>query len=230
MEYTFKTPLISGKFLKRYKRFFVDVELPGGEVVTAHCANTGSMKGLLVEGATAWLTPVNEKKRKLKYSLEMLDVGTSLVGVNTSLPNKLIAQAARDNKIPELGNITDVKTEVKYGTNSRIDVLVNGNHYVEIKNTTLRTGNAASFPDAVTARGLKHLHDLEREVKNGNKATIFFLTQRMDCDHFVPADEIDPAYGKSLRKVVNNGVQAVCYSCVLDENAIKLDKPLKVKL
>lgn len=235
-KHTFEPALIKAKFIKRYKRFFVDAESENGEILVAHCANTGSMKGLLNEGAYCYLRDVADPSRKLKYSFEMVDAGDSLVGVNTSIPNKMVFDAIEAGDVEELTGYASAKREVKYGKEgkSRIDVLLDdpkkGKCYVEVKNTTLREGNAAQFPDAVTARGLKHLEELIAEVENGNRAVMFYFTQRSDCTYFEPADAIDPAYSAKLREAVKKGVEVLCYQCLLTPESITLDKKLEVRI
>jgi len=230
----FTQPLIHGTYIKRYKRFFVDALLPDGTTVTAHCANTGSMLGLNDEGNGVYLSPAENPERKLKYTLEMIDVGTSLVGVNTSRPNAIVADAITNTLVPELTGYQTLLREKKYGTNSRIDILLQdpakGTCFVEVKNTTLRVGDAAQFPDAVTSRGLKHLEELMAERKAGNRVVMFYLVQRSDCTTFAPADDIDPAYGQTLRKAVAEGLEILAYSCTLNAHAIVLDKKLEVCL
>ena len=234
--HTFEKPLIKARFIKRYKRFFVDAENEQGEILTAHCANTGSMKGLLKEGAVCYLKNVADPSRKLKYSFEMIDSGESLVGVNTSIPNKMVYDAIVAGAIPELAGYSSARREVKYGKEgkSRIDVLLEdetkGQCYVEVKNTTLREGNAAQFPDAVTTRGLKHLEELIAEVENGNRAVMFYFVQRSDCTHFEPADTIDPAYSAKLKEAIQAGVEVLVYQCQLTPESISLDKKLDVKI
>lgn len=230
----FDKKLLPGTFLKRYKRFFADVQLENGEIITAHCPNTGSMKGLLAEGATAWVAHHNDPKRKLQYTLELLGAGDSLVGVNTARPNKIVAHHIAAGNVPELAGYANLRGEVKYGTNSRIDLLLEDANkpacYVEIKNTTLREGGAALFPDAVTSRGLKHLEELAAEVKKGNRAVMFYLVNRDDCSHFSPADDIDPAYGEALRRVVQQGVEILSYACDVTPEKIHLSRKLDVTL
>ncbi|MBI1362996.1 MAG: DNA/RNA nuclease SfsA [Proteobacteria bacterium] len=230
----FSAPLIHGTFLKRYKRFFVDAQLPDGTTVTAHCPNTGSMLGLMGNDYGVYLSPADNPERKLRYTLEMIDVGTSLVGVNTSRPNAIVADAVATGLIPELTGYATLEREKKYGKNSRIDILLNdpakGTCFIEVKNTTLREGNAALFPDAVTSRGLKHLEELMAERKAGNRVVMFYLVQRSDCDYFSVADTIDPAYGKTLRQAVAEGLEIMAYSCKLNATAITVDKKLEVRL
>jgi len=232
----FANPLITGKFIKRYKRFMVDAELPDGEVVVAHCANTGSMLGLLKEGFPVYLSPATNPERKLRYSLEMIDVGTSIVGVNTSIPNQLVAEALANSEIPSLTGYTNLRREVKYGQEgkSRIDVLLESqdkpNCYVEVKNVTLREGDSAQFPDAVTERGQKHLDELMAEVGNGNRAVMFYVVQRTDCKYFTPAVGIDKIYTAKLQEAAEKGVEILCYACDLSENGIELASPLEIRL
>lgn len=234
-EHIFDAPLVEAKFIKRYKRFFVDAA-QGGDVLTAHCANTGSMKGLLLEGARCYLRDVNDPKRKLRYSFEMIDGGNALVGVNTSLPNSLVYDALMAKEIDSLSAYSKAKREVKYGKEgkSRIDVLLTEEGlcdcYVEVKNVTLAEEGVAKFPDAVTSRGLKHLEELALEVKKGNRAVMFYLVQRSDCSCFKPAVDIDPAYCAKLKEVVEQGVEVLCYQCLVSPERILLDKPLPVLL
>ncbi len=236
MPHIFSPSLIQAKLVKRYKRFFLDAELPNGEIVTAHCANTGSMSGLLDAGNPVWLTPVDDPKRKLKFSLQIIDVGTSLVGVNTMLPNHLVSDAILDGTIKQLNNYSNLEKEVKYGVEgkSRIDILLTDDEkppcYVEVKNVTLKVGNQAQFPDAVTARGAKHLDELLAEVKKGNRAVMIYLVQRMDCESFSPSDEKDPVYSAKLRECVKQGVEAYCYSCKINPKQITVYKELEIKL
>lgn len=236
MHHEFTPSLIEGKLIKRYKRFFLDARLQNGEVVTAHCANTGSMSGLLDEGNPVWLTPVSDPKRKLKFSLQMIDVGSSLVGVNTMLPNHLVADAITDGTIKQLSGYGNLKKEVKYGVDgkSRIDILLTDETkapcYVEVKNVTLADGDKALFPDAVTTKGAKHLDELLAEVKKGNRAVMIYLTQREDCKSFSPADEKDPVYAEKLRECVKQGVEAYAYACKISPSEITVNNELEVIL
>jgi sugar fermentation stimulation protein A len=234
--HTFEKPLIKAKFIKRYKRFFVDAETENGDIIISHTNNTGSMKGLLKEGRDAYFLFHDDPKRKLQYSFQMIDVGTSLVGVNTSIPNSLVYDSIVNGDISELIGYAHAKREVKYGAEgkSRIDVFLSDDHkpdcYVEIKNTTLKEGDYAAFPDAVTTRGQKHLEELMLEVQKGNRAVMFYLVQRMDCKSFKPADDIDPVYGQILREAVQAGVEILCYTCTLTPQGITLAKPLPFEL
>ncbi len=234
--HTFQTPLIQASFIKRYKRFFVDAKLEDGTVITSHTNNTGSMKGLLENNPTAYFTPNNDPKRKLKFALEMVDNGTSLVGVNTSIPNSLVFESITAGDVPELTGYANAKREVKYGKEgkSRIDVFLSDDHkpdcYVEVKNTTLKVGNQAQFPDAVTSRGTKHLEELILEVEKGHRAVMFYLAQRSDCTSFSTANDIDPVYSETLKKAIQAGVEVLCYSCTLSPQNIQLGKKLPIDL
>lgn len=218
--------LIRGTLIRRYKRFLADVLLEGGQTVTAHCPNSGSMKACCEPGKTVYLSRHNKATRRLKYTWEMIDMGTSLVGVNTMVPNRLTRAAVLAGDVPALSGYETVRSEIKYQDHSRIDLLLEkpGEHcFVEVKNCTLVENGLACFPDAVTTRGLKHLVDLQQEVKLGNRAVMFYLIQRMDANRFQPADHIDPAYGRELRKAMANGVEVLVYDVAMDLNGIWLN-------
>jgi sugar fermentation stimulation protein A len=226
----FPSPLIKGQLIKRYKRFLSDIKLENGEIVTAHVANSGSMMGLKDPGRTVWLSPANNPKRKLQYSWELIDVETSLVGINTSLPNGIVADAISADTIPELKEYTSLRREVKYGENSRIDILLKDESkpdcYVEVKNVTLkRDSSQAEFPDAVTSRGTKHLIELVNMVKDGKRAVMFYLVQRQDCDGFSIASDIDPAYGEAFKAARDAGVEVLCYDCHITTEEISIGSP-----
>jgi sugar fermentation stimulation protein A len=230
-------PLYKAKLIKRYKRFLADVEMENGEIITVHCANSGSMMGLKDEGSTVYLSYHDNPKRKLKYSWEMIDVGTSLVGINTARPNHIVEEAIAAGKIPELTGYDTIKREVKYGKNSRIDILLGKQDaplcYVEVKSVTLsRTKKFAEFPDSVTARGAKHLQELSDMVKQGHRAVMLYLVQRSDCTRFQIADDIDPTYAQELKSALAIGVEALTYTCKLDQTEITLNpkKPIKLKI
>ena len=230
----FPDPLIPGTLVKRYKRFLADVTLADGSVVTAHCANTGSMLGVAEPGSEVWLSPARNPERKLKYTWEMIRVGEGLVGINTQHPNRIVEDGVRAGGVAELTGYDEVRREVKYGKNSRIDVLLSGGGrpdcYVEVKNVHLRRGRAAEFPDAVTARGAKHLVEMADMVDGGARAVMFYLVQREDCETFAVADDIDPAYAEALETARSRGVEAVCYTCRLTPESIELDRPLPLDL
>lgn len=226
-------PLIRGTLINRYKRFMADVRLRNGHVVTAHCPNSGSMAACCEPGQLVFLSRHNSPSRRLKYTWEMIEMPGSLVGVNTSVPNWLARAAILAGKVPELVGFDTVRTEVRYGGNSRVDLLLEKGDkccFVEVKNCTLVENRAAYFPDAVTERGLKHLVELQKEVKRGNRAAMFYIIQRMDAEAFSPADHIDPAYGRELRKALKNGVEIVAYDVAIDLETIRLNRPLPCRL
>jgi len=193
------------------------------------------MKGMAEPGSTVWLSKSDNPKRKLAWSWELVDVGSSIVGVNTNRPNALVASAIEADDIPELAGYTSLRREVKYGQNSRIDILLETSDlppaYVEIKSVTLsRTPGLAEFPDAKTVRGAKHMAELAEIAKAGNRAVVFFLVQRSDCLKMSPATDIDPNYAKNLRDAVNAGVEVLCYSCKITPNGIEIDRALETEI
>ena len=223
---------ISGRLIKRYKRFFADVKLDSGETVTAHCPNTGSMMGLLTEGNVVYLSKTDNEKRKLKYTLEIIRDEDASVGVNTHRANRIVEEAIIENKITTLGKKYDFRREVKYGTNSRIDFLITNKKgeeiFLEVKNVTLsKRKGVAEFPDAITERGSKHLLELIDVVKKNKRAIMLFLIQRNDCKKFRIAEEIDSIYKKNIVKAKKVGVEILCYSCSFIRNKIELDKKIK---
>ena len=231
----FPTPLIKGTLLKRHKRFLSDIELENGEVVIAHCANSGSMMGLKEPGYPVWLSESDNPKRKLKYSWEMVQTETAMVGINTAHPNKIVADAIEDGEIPELVGYDTLRREVKYGQNSRIDILLEKSDgqkcYVEVKNVTLlRQEGIAEFPDAVTARGTKHLNELSDMVAQGHRAVMFYLVQRDDSTTFKIASDIDPTYADALKKARTAGVELLCYDCSLSAEEITVNSPIPTNL
>lgn len=214
----FPDPLIKGTLVQRYKRFLSDIELADtGEVVVAHCANSGSMLSVKEPGSEVWLSLARNPDRKLKYTWELVRVGRSLVGINTMYPNAIVAEAIEKGLIEELAGYGSLRREVKYGVNSRIDILLEDDDqppcFVEIKNVTLRRGKQAEFPDAVTSRGAKHLGELSNEVKAGNRAVMLYLVQRNDCQSFDIARDIDPTYDAALIKARKVGVEVLVCSC-----------------
>ena len=231
-------PLIPGRLIKRYKRFLADVELENGDVVTAHCANSGSMLSVKEAGAEVWLSPARNPDRKLRYTWELIKVGDTYVGINTALPNAIVEEAIVAKKIPELEGYESLRREVKYGKNSRIDILLEDPSrpccYVEVKNVTLRRGlekgDPVEFPDAVTTRGAKHLVELSDMVAEGHRSVMVYLVQRQDADSFTIADDIDPDYQAALEKAIAAGVEILCYECALDPYGIEVARPLTVKL
>ncbi len=232
----FHAPLIKGHLIKRYKRFLADVKLESGEVVTAHCANSGSMLSVNEPGSEVWLSPAKNKGRKLKFTWELIRCKDFLVGINTQHPNKLVAEAIQNEKVPELAGFSELKREVKYGENSRIDILLKDSQkglcYVEVKNVTMRRGlskdTPVEFPDAVTSRGTKHLFELSTMVQAGHRAAMFYLVQREDGISGVAiANDIDPLYGEALGEAQAVGVQILAYGCTVSPSEIKVTKRLK---
>ena len=230
----FPEPLLRGKLIKRYKRFLADIELDDGRVVTAHCANSGSMLSLNVPGAEVWLSPANNPKRKLKFTWELIDIDGFLAGSNTSLPNKIVQEAIEEDRVEELAGYASLRREVKYGVNSRIDILLESDDlpkcYVEIKSVTMKRRKPAEFPDAVTTRGAKHLRELTNQVQNGDRAVMLYLVQREDCDRFSIAGDIDPGYAEALTAAQNGGVEMLCYGCRVGPEEIKLSRKLPLDL
>jgi sugar fermentation stimulation protein A len=229
----FSSPLLKGTLVKRYKRFMADIVLENGETITAHCANSGSMLGCKDEGATVWVSPANNPERKLKYTWEIVQVDRAMVGINTSHPNALVADAIKLGTIPELYGYANLRREVKYGGNSRIDILLEDptqkTCYVEVKNVTLcRSGTLAEFPDAVTSRGTKHLQELQAMVAAGHRAVMFFLIQRDDCKTFDIARDIDPAYGAAYAQALQNGVEAIAYGCAISPQMIRINRSILI--
>ena len=225
--------LIKGTLIKRYKRFKADVKLSNGHIVTAHCPNTGSMKSCSEPGRTVYLSKHNRPERKLKYTWELIEMPTSLVGVNTGIPNRLVKKSIENDLIKELSDFTKIRSEVKYGENSRIDILLENENekiFIEVKNCTLLEKGICYFPDAVTSRGLKHLQELQRVVHQGNRAVMFYLIQRMDANRFEPASHIDPAYSEELKKAYRNGVEILAYDVNINTKGIAINKAIPFKL
>ena len=229
MEFT--KSLIKGKFIKRYKRFFVDIEI-NKKIVTAHCPNTGSMKGLLKKGNEAYLLPNNDPKKKLKYGLELIKSRKSLVGVNTHMANKIVKHGLENNLIKELRNNNLIKSEVFFNKETRFDFLLekkNQKYFVEVKNVTLfRDKNTAEFPDAVTSRGAKHLKSLIDAKKQGFKSYLLFLIQIQDMEYFKIAKDIDPTYYENYIIAKKAGVKFLAYRANISKNKITIEKKIKI--
>lgn len=227
------SPLYKGRLIKRYKRFLVDVELDSGEIITAHCANPGSMTSLLEDNADVYLSYHDNPKRKLKYSWELVRARDTLVGINTSLPNKIVEAAVAEGLIPELTGYDHIRREVKYGENSRIDLLLEKEDlppcYVEVKSVTLsRQDELAEFPDSVTTRGAKHLRELTTMVDQGARSVMLFLIQRSDCSVFQTASDLDPAYASGLTAAIEAGVEVLVYAATVTPEAITLAPDIAV--
>lgn len=232
----FSSPLVQGTLVKRYKRFLADVDL-GGDMLTAHCANPGAMLGLAEPGSRVWLSESDNPKRKLKFSWELVEVdlgaGPTLVGINTSHPNKLIEEAIVSGKINDLSDYSNLRREVKYGANSRIDILLENDDttrcYVEVKNVHLmRKLGLAEFPDSVTARGAKHLHELANMTREGHRAVMVYLVQRGDAGQMALARDIDPGYARAFDAAREAGVEAVAYACTLSQECIEVSRAIPV--
>jgi sugar fermentation stimulation protein A len=233
----FPDPLIPARLVRRYKRFLADIELDGGKAVTARCPNPGAMTGLAAPGAEVFVLPARNPNRKLKYTWELARVGVHLVGINTAHPNPLVAEAIAAGQIAELAGYDGLRREVKYGTNSRIDILLEAagkpDCYVEIKNVHLKRDAAADtgraeFPDSVTARGAKHLREMANMVEAGARAVMVYVVQRGDYDRFTLADDIDPAYAAAFADARQRGVEAVCYACDVALERIEISRPLPI--
>ena len=229
----FEDKLISGQFVKRYKRFFVDVKIDG-KIITAHCPNTGSMYGLLKKNNKVWLTKSNNPNRKLKYTLQIIQDKKTKVGVNTHLTNKIVLEALQNNLIKEFDKTIEIKPETKFGNNTRFDFLVTKNNlksFIEVKNVTLsRKKGIAEFPDAITSRGLKHIKELIKANEKGYKIYILYLIQRNDCKSFKIANDIDPEYSDSLSKAVKKNLNVLCFDCKFSPKGIKLNQKVKFKI
>ena len=228
----FNETLIAGEFIKRYKRFFVDVKI-GKEEVVAHCPNTGSMMGLIKKGNKVWLSKSNNPKRKLKYTLQIIEDQNTKVGINTHLTNKIVFDALNKRKIKNFKNLDKIQQEVKFGKNTRFDFLItekNKKTFIEVKNVTLsRQNDIAEFPDAITSRGLKHIQELLKAKKKGFEIYLFFVIQRNDCSKFELAKDIDPEYCELLLKAVKKNLKILCYDCKFSTKRIQLNREIQFK-
>jgi len=229
----FPSRLIRGTLIQRYKRFLADVRLNNGEVVTAHCTNTGSMMGCKEPGSAVYISRSDNLNRKLAYTWEMIEIAGSWVGINTMHPNKLVAEAVEAGVIGELSGYENIRREVKVSAHTRLDLCLEGskgNCFVEVKNVTLNVDGRAAFPDAVSERGAKHLKELMRLKRQGHRAAIVFVIQRSDCNSFRPADEIDKEYGRCLRSAVQAGVEALPYVAKVTPREIVLTERIEMTL
>ena len=229
----FENKLISGLLIKRYKRFFVDIEV-NNQIITAHCPNTGSMHGLLNKGNKVWISKSNNPNRKLKYTLEIIQDDNSKVGVNTHSSNKIVHHALKNNLIKDFNNILEIKPEIKFGSNTRFDFLVlkkKTKAFIEVKNVTLsRKKGLAEFPDSVTTRGLKHINELIKASKKNYEIYILYLIQREDCKTFSIAKDIDKDYANALNKAVKSKLNILCYDCKFSSKEIKLNNRIKINI
>ena len=220
-------PMAHGRLVARYKRFFADVLLDDGTALTAHCPNPGSMLGLSTPGMGVWLSRSDAPKRKLAWTLELVEDGGGLAGVNTMHPNRLVAEALVADAIPELTGYDVHRREVKFGTASRVDFMLTEPDrppaYVEVKNVHLRRGGTlAEFPDCVAARSAKHLRELAAEVARGNRAVQLFVVQRTDCESFRACAELDPTYAAGLEVAADAGVEVLVYACDISPEAVTI--------
>ena len=229
----FEDKLISGLFIKRYKRFFVDIKL-GSKIVTAHCPNTGSMFGLLQKNNKVWLTKSDNPKRKLKYTLQIIEDQSSKVGINTHITNKIALEALDNSIIKNFKNSETIKTEVNFGSNTRFDFLIiegKKKSFIEVKNVTLsRKKGVAEFPDSVTSRGFKHIEELLKASQKGYEIYLLYVIQRDDCNKFELAKDIDPKYCELLIKAVKKNLNILCYDCKFSTKGIKLNRKISFKI
>jgi sugar fermentation stimulation protein A len=226
-------PLYRGRLIRRYQRFLADVELDDGSIVTAHCPNSGSMKGCNLPGSQVLLSQSDKPGRRLRYTWELAKADGGWVGINTGLPNRIVREGIENGVVRELRGYDSIRPEVRYGENSRIDLLLEGSAglcFVEVKNVTLVEGGMALFPDSVTTRGQKHLRELMEVVRQGHRGVIFFVVQRSDGEAVAPADAIDPEYGRLLRTAVENGVEALAYRAKISPKEICIADRLPVIL
>ena len=229
----FRSRLIRGTLIQRYKRFLADIRLTNGQVVTAHCTNTGSMLGCKQPGSAVYLSRSDNEKRKLAYTWEMIRIDRHWVGINTLHPNRLAAEGVESGVIREFKGYQTIRREVVTRPGTRLDLClegINGACFVEVKNVTLAVDGGAAFPDAVTERGTKHLKELIRLTRSGHRAAVFFVIQREDCEYFRGADEIDSEYGRWLRRAIKAGVEALPYRAKVTPKEIVLAERLETRL
>ena len=227
----FKKKLLQGSLIKRYKRFFVDIKYQN-KTITAHCPNSGSMMGLLNEGAKIWFSESDNYKRKLKYTLEIIELNEVMIGINTHFTNKIVLEGLNKKKIKSLTRFTNIKAEVKFSKNTRFDFLISNTKekcFLEVKNVTLsRQKNVAEFPDATTSRGAKHLKELIEARKKGYQSYMLYLVQREDCKAFKIAKDIDKEYYKNYLIAKKAGVNFLAYRCKISSKEIFIEKKLKI--
>jgi len=229
----FKQRLQPGILIRRYKRFLADIELTDKKVLTVHCPNTGSMLGCSEPGSQVMISRSDNPGRKYPHTLEMVQAGSAWVGVNTSRTNKLVREALEKQVVKEFGRLDSIAQEVKTSAHTRLDFLLEREGtriYMEVKNCSLAESRAAMFPDAITARGTKHLHELAALRKQGHMAAVFFCVQRGDADYFMPAHHIDPVYAETLVKVAAEGVMVLAYQADVTPREITIARKLPVKL
>jgi len=231
----FQTPLVPARLIRRYKRFLADVTLESdGREVVAHCPNPGAMLGLAEPGMRVWLEPNDDPKKKLKFGWRLAELdGGHLAGIDTGVPNRVVGEALRAGLVTELADYTNVRAEVKYGVNSRVDFLLNEpglpDCYVEVKNVHLRRNlDLAEFPDCVTLRGAKHLDELSAMVGQGHRAVMLYLVQRTDCARFDLARDLDPGYGEAFDRARAAGVEAISMGTVIDIGGVEMGTRISV--
>jgi sugar fermentation stimulation protein A len=227
-------PLIPARLVRRYKRFLADVVLEDGEETTVHCPNPGRMMGLDEPGSRVWLSRSEATKRVLPLTLELVEAGGGLVGINTMHPNRLALEAIQAGLVPELSGYREVRREVAYGEGCRIDLLLRepgrADCYVEVKNVHLKRADGAEFPDCVTARGVRHMRALSERVAAGDRAVVMYVVQRTDCDGFSIASDIDPTYAAAFRRALAGGVETICRACRVTLDEVRLAGPLPVTI
>ena len=225
----FEKKLLQGTLIKRYKRFFVDIKYQNRTII-AHCPNSGSMLGLLNPGNKVWFSVSDNPKRKLKYTLQIIEIDSKLVGINTHLSNKIILESLKAKKIQNLRKFTKIQPESKFSSNTRFDFLISNSKekcFLEVKNVTLvREKNIAEFPDAITSRGTKHLNELVEAKKKGYQSYLLFLIQREDCKLFKIAKDIDVNYQNAFNLALKNGVKILCYDCKLSNEEIRINNQI----
>jgi sugar fermentation stimulation protein A len=224
-------PLAHGVLVSRYKRFFADVRLDDGREITAHCPNPGAMLGLNTPGLGAWVSPAEGAKRKLAWTLELIEADGGLVGVNTLHPNRLVAEALALDLIPELRGYAVHRPEVKMGAASRVDFVLEHpgrpRCWLEVKNCHFRrVGDLAEFPDCVAARSARHLRELAERAREGDRAVQLFVVQRTDCQRFAACADLDPVYAAELATAATAGVEVLCYNCEISSMGIRISRAL----
>jgi sugar fermentation stimulation protein A len=224
-------PLVHGQLVSRYKRFFADLVLDDGREITAHCPNPGAMLGVRDAGQGAWVSRSDDPKRKLAWTLQCVEQGNALVGINTLLPNRLVAEALAADAIPELTGYATIRPEVKYAEASRVDFLLTHEGrppcWLEVKNCHFsRTPGLAEFPDCKAERSTRHLGDLAAQVAQGDRAVVLFVVQREDCETFQACADLDPKFAAGLDAAAKAGVEVLVYACAMSTEAVRVDRPI----